>query len=113
VHTSQDTKQPLAMVTLHEAHLCHVLQDSGSENKSVDANGSLADLCHNQEIEDLIVKKCNTLGKKNGFKPMEVLRVVTLTSDEWTPESGLVTAAQKTQRAKIANTFENGVETSD
>lgn len=32
-----------------------------------------------------------------------------LTPDEWTPESGLVTAAQKIQRAKIAKTFRDEI----
>lgn len=36
---------------------------------------------------------------------MEMLQAVILTPDEWTPESGLVTAAQKIQRKKIAETF--------
>jgi long-chain acyl-CoA synthetase len=54
----------------------------------------------------LILKECNAIGKKNGFKTMELLEAVVLTPDEWTPESGLVTAAQKIQRSKIAKKFE-------
>lgn len=52
------------------------------------------------------MKACNAVGKKNGFKQMELLQAVVLTPDEWTPESGLVTAAQKIQRSKIAKVFE-------
>jgi len=52
------------------------------------------------------LKACNAVGKKNGFKLMELLEAVVLTPDEWTPESGLVTAAQKIQRSKIAKVFE-------
>ena len=53
-----------------------------------------------------MLKACNAVGKKNGFKQMELLQAVVLTPDEWTPESGLVTAAQKIQRSKIAKVFE-------
>jgi long-chain acyl-CoA synthetase len=53
----------------------------------------------------VVLKACNAAGKKNGFKPMELLEGVILTPDEWTPESGLVTAAQKIQRKKIADAF--------
>ena len=60
-------------------------------------------------MKDLILKECNALGKKNGFKPQELLQAVILTPEEWTPESGLVTAAQKIQRAKIAKTFEKEI----
>jgi len=52
-----------------------------------------------------VKNECNSIGKRNGFKPFELLRAVILTPDEWTPENGLVTAAQKVQRAKIAKTF--------
>ena len=51
------------------------------------------------------MKECNAIGKKNGFRPIEILQAVILTPEEWTPESGLVTAAQKIQRKKIADAF--------
>ncbi|TFK34211.1 hypothetical protein BDQ12DRAFT_690090 [Crucibulum laeve] len=62
------------------------------------------------------VKECDGIRKKNGFKPMELLQSVVLISDEWTPESGLVTAGQRIQRSKIAKAFKakiNGVYRSD
>jgi long-chain acyl-CoA synthetase len=62
-------------------------------------------LCHNEKVKELVLKECNAVGKKNGFKPIEILQAVILTADEWTPESGLVTAAQKIQRKKIADVF--------
>ena len=51
----------------------------------------------------------NAAGKKSGFKQMELLQTVMLTADEWTPESGLVTAAQKVQRKKVAEKFEKQI----
>jgi long-chain acyl-CoA synthetase len=62
-------------------------------------------LCHNDKVKELVLKECNVIGKKNGFKPVETLQAVILTPEEWTPESGLVTAAQKIQRKKIAEAF--------
>ena len=52
-----------------------------------------------------MLKACNAEGKKNQFKQMELLQGVVITPEEWTPESGLVTAAQKIQRKKIADKF--------
>jgi long-chain acyl-CoA synthetase len=66
-------------------------------------------LCKEQKVKDLILKECNALGKKNGFKPQELLQAVILTPEEWTPESGLVTAAQKIQRSKIAKAFQKEI----
>lgn len=98
VHASPDATQPLAIVIPHEQHLRHAIGNGGS-------SASIGDLCQDQKIQELILKECNALGRKNGFKAQELLQAVILTPDEWTPESGLVTAAQKIQRAKIAKTF--------
>lgn len=65
----------------------------------------MRELCRNPAVNDLILKECNAVGKKNGFKSIEVLQGVILTADEWTPESELVTAAQKLQRRKIAERY--------
>ncbi|KAH9001814.1 hypothetical protein EDB86DRAFT_3100984 [Lactarius hatsudake] len=54
-------------------------------------------------VKALVLKECNAAGKKSGFK---MLQAVVLTADEWTPESGLVTAAQKVQRRKVAERFD-------
>lgn len=40
---------------------------------------------------------------------MEILQAVILTPEEWTPENGMVTAAQKIQRNKIAKEFEKEI----
>lgn len=66
-------------------------------------------LCHDKKVKELVLKECNAIGKKNGFKPLEILQAVILTPDEWTPESGLVTAAQKIQRHKISKAFEKEI----
>ncbi|QRV99415.1 AMP binding enzyme [Ceratobasidium sp. AG-Ba] len=54
-------------------------------------------------------KECNAVGKKAGFKPLEILEAVVLTPEEWTPENELVTAAQKIQRKKIAQRYEKEI----
>ncbi|KAF8900472.1 long-chain-fatty-acid-CoA-ligase [Gymnopilus junonius] len=100
VHATQEAQQPMAIIIPHEAHLRETLRA-----KSIPSDASLADLCKNPAVQNLVLAECNSVGKKNGFKPNELLQSVVLTPDEWTPESGLVTAAQKIQRAKIASTF--------
>jgi long-chain acyl-CoA synthetase len=60
-------------------------------------------------VAALVLKECNAVGKKSGFKAMETLSAVVLTPDEWTPESGLVTAAQKIQRTVIAKKFDKEI----
>lgn len=100
----------MAIIIPHEAHLRHtLLEQTANGNGTADSSykdKSLPDLCHDPAVKELVLKQCNAIGKKNGFKPVELLQAVILTPDEWTPESGLVTAAQKIQRTKIAKMFE-------
>ncbi|KAG6875507.1 hypothetical protein C0992_003557, partial [Termitomyces sp. T32_za158] len=106
VHASQEATQPLAIIIPHEAHLRHAIRTNTNGARGVDATAQLADLCADSRVRDLLLKEINATGKKNGFKPQELLQAVVLTPDEWTPESGLVTAAQKIQRSRIAKAFE-------
>jgi long-chain acyl-CoA synthetase len=101
VHATPDAKQPIAIIIPHEVNLHHTLGASGQDHES----SSLAQLCHDDKVKAVVLKDLNGIAKKNGFKPMELLEAVILTPDEWTPESGLVTAAQKIQRSKIAKAF--------
>lgn len=99
VHATPDATQPIAIIVPHEVHLRAALPDE-------DAHTSLHDLCENPKVKALVLKECNAAGKKSGFKGIEMLQGVVLTPDEWTPESGLVTAAQKIQRKKIAQKYD-------
>ncbi|KAH9985898.1 long-chain-fatty-acid-CoA-ligase [Russula vinacea] len=102
VHATPDATQPIAIIYPHEVHLRAALPDE-------DPRTSLGDLCANPKVNALVLKECNAVGKKSGFKGIEMLQAVVLTADEWTPESGLVTAAQKLQRKKIAQRYEAGI----
>ncbi|KAF6743286.1 long-chain-fatty-acid-CoA-ligase [Ephemerocybe angulata] len=87
VHAVPEAQQPMAVIIPHEAHLRNYLLHKGIATLR---RSSMSCECRRQE---------------NGFKAMEILQAVVLTAEEWTPESGLVTAAQKIQRVKIAHTF--------
>lgn len=110
VHASAEAKQPVAIIIPHEVNLRHALAQGPLPG--VDSTAPLADLCHDKAVQALTLKECIAVGKKNGFKPMEMLEAVILTADEWTPESGLVTAAQKVQRGRIGKHFEQELKVS-
>ncbi|KAK6977182.1 long-chain-fatty-acid-CoA ligase [Favolaschia claudopus] len=105
VHATQDAKAPIAIIIPHEQHLRAGLKSLDG----VDASKGLHELCTDSRVAALVLKECNSVGKKNGFKGMEMLSGVILTPDEWTPESGLVTAAQKIQRSAIAKKFDKEI----
>ncbi|KIY67621.1 long-chain-fatty-acid-CoA-ligase [Cylindrobasidium torrendii FP15055 ss-10] len=106
VYANSDMKQPLAIIIPHEAHLRARLETLDG----VDAHASLPELCKNKKVMDLVLKECVGLGKKNDFKPLEILQAVILTGEEWTPENGMVTAAQKINRSGIAKKFKSEID---
>ncbi|KAF9232892.1 hypothetical protein BU15DRAFT_90547 [Melanogaster broomeanus] len=107
VHASAEAKQPIAIIFPHEQNLRLVI---GTKSlPGVDATSQISELCHNKAVQELVLKECNVVGKKNGFKPMEILEAVILSAEEWTPENGLVTAAQKVQRTKVAKHFDKEI----
>jgi len=107
VHASPNAKQPIAIIIPHEPNLRHALQ---ARSIGVDPDDYLPSLCHNDKVRELVLKECNAIGKKNGFKSIEALQAVILTPDEWTPENGLVTAAQKIRRKTIAEFFDSEIQ---
>lgn len=110
VYGNPDAKQPMAVIIPNEVHLRHALKQGAMDG--VDADASLHTLCEHPSVAKLVLENCNAIGKKNGFKPLELLESVVLTSDEWTPESGLVTAAQKLQRKKIHDAYQSEIKVS-
>ena len=99
----------MAIIIPHAEHLRQTL----ASKANVDSGKPLPELCHDPAVADLFLKELNALGKKNGFKNMELLSAVVLTADEWTPESGLVTPAQKIQRRKIAERYQSEIKVRD
>ena len=106
VYADAEAKQPIGIIVPHDVNLRHSLE---AKSIAVDTTAHLSDLCASKAVQDLVLKECNAIGKKNGFKAMEIMEAVILTPDEWTPESGLVTAAQKVQRSKVAKKFEKEI----
>ncbi|KAJ7123614.1 long-chain-fatty-acid-CoA-ligase [Mycena epipterygia] len=115
VYATSDAKAPIAIIIPHEANLRASLRaSSGSSSPSsakgkIDPTLGLPELCADPRVAELVLKECNAVGKKSGFKAMETLAAVILTPDEWTPESGLVTAAQKIQRTAISKKFDKEI----
>ena len=56
-------------------------------------------------IKDLLAKDMLRFGVKNGLEKFEVPKKIQLVYDEWTPDSGLVTAALKLKRKQVEETY--------
>ncbi|KAG9308664.1 hypothetical protein JVU11DRAFT_11621 [Chiua virens] len=89
-----EATQPIGIIIPHEVNLRHAVQQ-----KPLPGGARLG------------VEGMQLVGKNNDFKSMEMLEAVILSAEEWTPENGLVTAAQKVQRSKVAKHFEQEIKT--
>ena len=107
VDASPEAKQPIAIIFPYEDHLRLALKQQPLPG--VDADASLADLCREKAVQQLVMQECNTTGKRNDFKPMEMLEAVILETEEWTATNGFLTAAQKLQRKQIVRRFEQEI----
>ncbi|KAH9478102.1 Long-chain-fatty-acid--CoA ligase 2 [Psilocybe cubensis] len=83
--------QPVAVVVPHEGNLRAELSSSEP----------LPDLCQSTSAQTTVLKSLASLAKKNGFARMEIPCAVLLSSEEWTSENGMCTAAGKVNRARV------------
>ncbi|KAJ7718942.1 hypothetical protein B0H16DRAFT_413719 [Mycena metata] len=77
VHATQDAKAPIAIIP-HEQNLRAALKNENG----VDASAEMHHLCADPKVAALVLRECNAVGKKSGFKAMETLSAVVLTPDE-------------------------------
>ncbi|ORY26175.1 long-chain-fatty-acid-CoA-ligase [Naematelia encephala] len=91
-----DHNQPMMVAVAHPVNFPAFAKKNGlGSGEDIEA------LCKDPKVVDAALKELNAVGKKHGLKGMELLEAIVLTHDEWTPESGFLTAAQKLQRKTI------------
>ena len=72
----------------------------------MDVYGSIETLCKDPEVVKSILDTLKEHGKSEGLKKFEIPRALTLCTDPWLPESGLVTAAFKLKRKALQAAFQ-------
>ncbi|WVF71214.1 hypothetical protein IAT40_006014 [Kwoniella sp. CBS 6097] len=87
---------PMMVVVAHPQNL-----PSFAKKNGLGDGEDLEHLCTDDRVVDAALKELNNVGKKAGLKGLELLEAIVLVADEWTPESGFLTAAQKLQRKII------------
>ncbi|KAG9030909.1 long-chain fatty acid-CoA ligase [Tulasnella sp. JGI-2019a] len=107
VHAHTDAKQPMAIILPHENNLRAAL---AADPSTADlAKADMHKICDDKKAWGVVLKQCNAVGKKNGFKGMELLEAVVLTPEEWTADNQMVTAAQKINRKMIAEKYKEQI----
>ena len=70
---------------------------------------SIEDLCKNSKIVEKVLKEVKNHGKEHGLSKWEIPSAVHLTPLIWTPDNGLVTAAQKLRRKPLENEYKESI----
>ncbi|KAK5163256.1 long-chain fatty acid-CoA ligase [Saxophila tyrrhenica] len=96
--------KPIAIVVPAEPALKALASENG-----VKGNG-LEDLCHNEKVNAAVLKELQSAGKKGGLTGIEIIEGVVLSDEEWTPQNGLVTSAQKLNRKGITEKYKNEIQ---
>ena len=67
---------------------------------------SFEELCANETMTSSMLKELSQHGRKAGLEKFEIPGAITLCTELWTPESGLVTAAFKLKRKPIQDYYQ-------
>ncbi|GAB5587267.1 long-chain fatty acid-CoA ligase [Umbelopsis nana] len=79
--------------------------------KEMEIEGDFEALCANQVIRQEVLRLLLDQAKVGGLKGSELLHDVHLTHEEWTPENGFLTAAQKLKRNDINKHYKKELDT--
>ena len=67
-------------------------------------------LCEDTSVKSALCKDLLTFGLSNGLEKFEIPKKICLVLDEWTPESGLITAASKLKRKEVEKFYQSHIE---
>ena len=81
-----------------------------AENVQVNLNMTDVELCKNEKVLEKLIATLSIYGLKNGLEKFETPKKYALVLDEWTPDSGLVTAAFKIRRLFITKRYEKEID---
>lgn len=107
VYADSNKTNPVAIVVPNEQHLREVGENKGVINVR---DGHWEDICNNPKVQRLIFNDLIDTAKKRGLRGIEILDGVVLSPEEFTPENGLVTSAQKLQRRLIKEKFDKEID---
>ncbi|SCU87290.1 LAME_0D09494g1_1 [Lachancea meyersii CBS 8951] len=106
VYADQSKVKPVAIVVPNEAPLAKLAVDRGIIKEA----GDVESVLHDKKLRKAVLEELLKTGKSQGLSGIEFLLGVAMFEDEWTPQNGFVTSAQKLQRKKILKAVEDQVD---
>ncbi|CAJ2513727.1 Uu.00g018460.m01.CDS01 [Anthostomella pinea] len=104
VYADQSKAKPIAIIVPAEPALKKLAEENGIQGSS------LEELVHNKKLNGIVLKELQNAGRAGGLSGIEIIEGVALSDEEWTPQNGLVTAAQKLNRKVILDKYKSEVD---
>ncbi|KAI0597842.1 long-chain-fatty-acid-CoA ligase 1 [Biscogniauxia sp. FL1348] len=104
VYADQSKAKPIAIIVPMEPALKKLAEENGIQGSN------LEELVQNKKVNSLVLRELQATGRSGGLSGIEIIEGVALSDEEWTPQNGLVTAAQKLNRKIILNKYKKQVD---
>ncbi|KAL8736189.1 MAG: hypothetical protein Q9166_000344 [cf. Caloplaca sp. 2 TL-2023] len=104
VYAAEDKNKPLAIVVPVEAALKWLAKQNSISGDTLEG------LASNKELRQFALKEIQDVGKKGGLMGIEIIDGLVIAKEEWTPQNGLVTSAQKVNRKAILQKYQGEVD---
>ncbi|KAH0552853.1 hypothetical protein GP486_006946 [Trichoglossum hirsutum] len=95
VYVATDKSKPIALIVPAEPALKKIAADNGIKGDHLES------LVHDKKLQGLVLAELQAAGKRGGLAGIEIIDGVVLVDEEWTPQNGLTTSAQKLNRRGI------------
>lgn len=109
-YADQSKVKPITIILPNEANLKSFLADEKVYSQLDLNTKELVHLCDDKKTINAVHKYMLQTGKSQGLKGIELIQNIVLLDDEWTPQNGYVTSAQKLQRKKILASCQDKVD---
>ncbi|KAG9688782.1 putative AMP-binding enzyme, partial [Aureobasidium melanogenum] len=96
--------KPIAIVNPVSTVLCKLAKEIG------EPDDDYTKLCNRPKVQSAVCKMLQSVGKQHGLQGIELIQGVVLSEEEWTPQTGLVTNAQKLNRKALVERFDNAIQ---
>ncbi|KAH8889686.1 acetyl-CoA synthetase-like protein [Thozetella sp. PMI_491] len=103
VYADEQKAKPIAIIVPAEPALKKLAASAGVSDEH------LEQLVHNKKVQTAVLKELQNAGRAGGLSGIEIIEGVVVSDEEWTPQNGLVTAAQKLNRKGILQKFKKEV----
>lgn len=109
-YADQSKVKPVAIILPNESHFKSFLIEEKVYSESEIKTKDLSYLCDDKKVIKAVTKSLIATGKSQGLKGIELIQSAIILDEEWTPQNGFVTSAQKLQRKKILNSCKDKVD---